>query len=325
MRIENVCVIIPTHSAEKTIGEAVRSALLQKEVSQVIVVDDCSTDGSIAAANQSAQGDPRLTIIPLDNNGGPANARNIALDMCEADYVALLDSDDVFVPNRFLKIACDGPFDLVADNIAFARDDLIFDEEFFEGLAKGNNAQNSMTLTGMIEGNISRPGKPRSELGFLKPVMSYKFIRAHGLRYNTSLRLGEDFDLYLRMLAIGAVFLTSNNVGYVARIRHDSLSGAHSGKDLGALYDAIYDAKNNFALCPNAQAALEIYLLQLHARYLIHRFLEIKNTEGYIRALAFSANPPSRFFPIAKAIFHDKLMSCKYSSQTPDIRYLFDT
>ncbi|MFG3656131.1 glycosyl transferase family A, partial [Klebsiella pneumoniae] len=49
-----------------------------------------------------------------------------------------------------------------------------------------------LNIKGFIDGNISRRGASRGEIGFLKPVMRRAFLDAHGLRYDEKLRLGED-------------------------------------------------------------------------------------------------------------------------------------
>ena len=322
-KIDNVCVVIPAYFAEATIGPAVESALIQKEVSSVFVVDDCSHDETVAAARHAAKGDPRLTVIERSANGGPARARNMAIAASTGDYIALLDSDDLFVANRFSHITPDGLFDLIADNIAFVSDQTELNEAFYADLERGDPACSVVTLAEMIEGNISRPGKPRAELGFLKPIMSRDFLQRNNLHYNTDLRLGEDFDLYLRMLAGGAVFLTSKSVGYVARVRQDSLSGSHSGRDLEALYHAVYETRAAYLMTNEASLSLDRYLTQLRQRYLIHRFLEVKKEDGYARAAAYGAIPFSRMWPIATAIFQDKFGKRTTLQPCPAIRYLF--
>jgi len=95
----DVSVIIPVHNRANMIGDAVHSALNQDTDAtlEIIVVDDGSTDGSgeIAAAI-----DPRVQVIRHEMARGPGAARNSGLAIAQGEYVAFLDSDDVFYPNR---------------------------------------------------------------------------------------------------------------------------------------------------------------------------------------------------------------------------------
>jgi glycosyltransferase involved in cell wall biosynthesis len=93
-----ISVIIPCYQAEATIAGAVGSALAQThDLLEVIVVDDGSTDNSLARLATIA--DDRLRII-RQANGGTAKARNRALDETRGEYVAFLDADDRWFPQR---------------------------------------------------------------------------------------------------------------------------------------------------------------------------------------------------------------------------------
>jgi glycosyltransferase involved in cell wall biosynthesis len=89
-------VIIPTYRRPKATVRAVRSALTQTiEDLEVIVIDDCSGDGTPEAIE--AIGDPRLRVIRHERNLGVCAARNRGIAEARAPYIALLDSDDVLL------------------------------------------------------------------------------------------------------------------------------------------------------------------------------------------------------------------------------------
>jgi len=95
--VPRLSVLMPAYNAELFIVTAVRSALYDGDSDvEVVVVDDGSTDGTIAAV-RSLQ-DPRVTVIPISASGGPARPRNVALRHARAPYVAMLDADDVLKP-----------------------------------------------------------------------------------------------------------------------------------------------------------------------------------------------------------------------------------
>ncbi|NNF89943.1 MAG: glycosyltransferase family 2 protein, partial [Boseongicola sp.] len=99
-----VSVIMAAWNAEATVGRAVASALAEPETAEVLLIDDASTDATVAAARQAAGGDPRLRVIRQQLNYGPAAARNLGLRRSTAPFVALLDADDVFLGGRLAHL-----------------------------------------------------------------------------------------------------------------------------------------------------------------------------------------------------------------------------
>lgn len=101
--------IIPAYNAAAYLEKSVRSVLAQTESDlALIVVDDGSTDGTAALLRTLAQEDARLTVLTVPN-GGPALARNRALDLLgeETEYVMFLDADDELLPDA-LAYALEG-------------------------------------------------------------------------------------------------------------------------------------------------------------------------------------------------------------------------
>lgn len=96
-----VSVVMPVYNSERYLGQAMCSVLEQSLGDlELLVVDDASTDGSRSVIAAMAQRDPRVVPVPLDRNEGPARARNLALSMARGQYVAFLDSDDSWEPQK---------------------------------------------------------------------------------------------------------------------------------------------------------------------------------------------------------------------------------
>ena len=94
-----VSIITPAYNSSTFIGETITAALAQTCADfELIVVDDESTDNTIDVVHETAGGDPRVTVM-LSPHGGPATARNVALGAIRGRFVALLDSDDVWMPD----------------------------------------------------------------------------------------------------------------------------------------------------------------------------------------------------------------------------------
>jgi len=179
----NICVVIAAYRAEATIARAVRSALAEPEVAEVVVVDDCSPDDTSKCALDGDDGSGRLKLCRLEQNSGPAHARNVAIEASRSPLISILDADDRFVPGRFRALLdCEEAWDLIADNIAFIDDETA--GCFRPDAPRAAWQTRNLDLAEFIEGNISRSGKPRGEFGFLKPVIRRSFLEQHGLRYN---------------------------------------------------------------------------------------------------------------------------------------------
>ena len=100
MLTPNVSVIIPTYNRANYVAEAITSALAQTQPPrEVIVVDDGSTDDT---ANALAGFGDRIQVI-TQSNGGSSAARNAALSVAQGEFVAWLDSDDVWLPEKLAR------------------------------------------------------------------------------------------------------------------------------------------------------------------------------------------------------------------------------
>jgi succinoglycan biosynthesis protein ExoU len=320
----SVCVIIPAWNAASTIARAVRSALGQPEAVEVIVVDDCSTDATASVATTCDDGSGRLQILRQPHNQGPAAARNLAISRSRSDFIALLDADDFLLPARFAPLLAIGGWDMITDNIVFVRDDGVgaFDAS---QIAQFDTVPEQIELEAFIDGNISRPGHPRAEMGFAKPVMRRAFIEKHQLGYDESLRLGEDYALYVQMMALGAVFLRVRRCGYVAVERVDSLSGRHSAADLAALLAFDRAFAQTATLTPGARAALDRLIRHLTIKLGYRAFLDKKRASGLVPAVAEALSDVESLPGIAASLLRDKLPTARRTSPAAsrEPRYLF--
>lgn len=100
-----VSVIIPVYNCESFIEKAVKSALQQPEVVEVVVVNDGSTDNSLKLLKTLQNEDERVNIYHHKNkkNRGRANSRNLGIKKATSNYIAFLDADDFYLENRFKK------------------------------------------------------------------------------------------------------------------------------------------------------------------------------------------------------------------------------
>ncbi len=95
---------MPVWNRADLIGESVQSLLNQSfDDWELVVVDDASTDNSGDAALTAADGDPRIRVLTRDSNGGPSVARNEAFREARGEWVAFLDSDDVWAVTKLAE------------------------------------------------------------------------------------------------------------------------------------------------------------------------------------------------------------------------------
>lgn len=100
-----ISVIIPFLNAERFIEKALLSALSQKEVKEVILINDGSTDESVLIATRLASSDSRIKICHHENkeNRGRSASRNLGIKNATQNFIAFLDADDYYLPNRFVN------------------------------------------------------------------------------------------------------------------------------------------------------------------------------------------------------------------------------
>lgn len=101
----NISVIIPVYNAEKYITKSVESALQFNEVKEVILIEDGSPDNVLEICKSISQKEPRVRLYrhPNGENRGAGASRNLGIEKATQEYIAFLDADDFYLPNRFKK------------------------------------------------------------------------------------------------------------------------------------------------------------------------------------------------------------------------------
>ena len=224
-----VSIIIPTYNSENYIAQALESVFAQTYHNfEIILVDDASTDSTLDIARSF--NDKRLQIIENYQNKGVSNARNCGIKKAKGDWIALLDSDDWYVPERLeslLKVTLEQDADLVADDLF-----LIGEQDKLPWSTLLQENQQGKYYVDLIDAvrfvMTDRPSLMSSQqtwsLGYVKPLMKRRFLLEHNIEYNESIDVGEDFVLYLECLINKARFLLVSRPYYYYRTRDLSLS-----------------------------------------------------------------------------------------------------
>ncbi len=145
-----VSVIMPVHNGERYIEAAVRSVMNQSYKNwELFVIDDSSTDNTAAILDCLAAEDERVCFIKNPDNMGTAGTRNRGLELSKGDYVAFLDADDIWKPDKLelqLKKLVEEKADLVYSSYDIVDEDgesvrsayIVSETATFEGLLKEN-------------------------------------------------------------------------------------------------------------------------------------------------------------------------------------------
>lgn len=99
-----ISIITPNYNCGKFVAETIRSVQAQTYTNwEMIIVDDCSTDHSISVIASFAKNDSRIKVYSNEANSGAAESRNLALRQAQGKWIAFLDSDDIWLPNKLEK------------------------------------------------------------------------------------------------------------------------------------------------------------------------------------------------------------------------------
>lgn len=99
-----VSIVTPIYNAARWLPETLASVRAQTFTDwEHLLVDDGSADESVAIVERAAAQDERVRLLHMPENGGPSAARNLALDSAQGRYIALLDADDVWLPEKLTR------------------------------------------------------------------------------------------------------------------------------------------------------------------------------------------------------------------------------
>jgi glycosyltransferase involved in cell wall biosynthesis len=296
-------VVIPAYNAadyiEATIASATRQTLADIEI---IVVDDRSTDDTADRVAAMRERDPRISLLALPENRGPSGARNAGITAARGTWIALLDADDAYAPERIaalVELGEDKSADLVADNM------MLID-------AADGSSEPMMTrdviavpqaidLVSFVERNISKPDAPRTNYGFLKPLMRRQFLIDHAIRYDEQVRFAEDFALYVECLRAGATWWIHPDPMYLYLVRSGSLTQVQTTADLDRLRrrqrmllaEASADGDDRFA------AIIRRHLRGIDRNYYYRGFTDAVKARRFGEALSWLFAAPDSFLLVA--------------------------
>ena len=228
---------MPAFNARDCVAVALQSVVEQTEQDfEVIVVDDCSSDDTVAVVDAFARIEPRVRLIALPKNVGPGAARNAAIEAARGSWIALLDADDQYRPSRLqqlLEMAARNGANMVSDNILVCSKDGVKPDSVMFSKARISR-EKQMTATEFIAENTNVGMGGRLSFGFMQPMIRREFLVATGARYPVN-RFGEDFMFAVQCLMLGAKWWVTPNPLYIYNVLHGSLTDRVTVDDLVAI------------------------------------------------------------------------------------------
>ncbi len=224
-----VSVIVPSYNSEEYIAQALTSIFNQSYRNlEVILIDDASIDSSLDIARGFS--DTRLKIIENYQNKGVSYSRNRGIREAQGKWIALLDSDDWYAPERLerlLEIAELSNGDLVADDLYLMRNSKQhWSTLLTERTQKPLSPLSIIDAVKFVTSDRLSPidAKRNWSLGYTKPLIRREFLLKNDIWYNETINVGEDFTLYLECLRQDAKFYLLAKPYYYYRTRISSLS-----------------------------------------------------------------------------------------------------
>jgi succinoglycan biosynthesis protein ExoO len=196
-----VTVAIPVYNSSATLARCIRSAMEQtmRDI-EILVADDCSTDDSAAIAEALAAEDPRIRVIRLSPNGGKPRAMNTMIAAARGEWVAVLDADDAYHPQRLARLVAAAE----ARGVEMAADNLLYvDAGIGRALRTGFDRAIGPRIIAKQDLVQTANTYASFDYGVLKPVVRRDFLRIHGLTYYEHTRLAEDFYYLLSFFVAG--------------------------------------------------------------------------------------------------------------------------
>jgi glycosyltransferase involved in cell wall biosynthesis len=278
-----VSIIIPTYNNKKYIGAAVASALNQTYHNiEVIIVNDNSTDNTENVIREFK--DPRITYLKLDANQGVSNARNIGIKQSTGEYIAFLDSDDMYLETKIEEQINIFKTSQVSDiGVVYCGFKTIDERDVVlkEVFAKGKKWD----------------GITNGEFIGATPLIKRECFKKAGL-FDTNLKYFEDMDLYFRIYENKYSFACIRKPLYLCRSHSSNTS--RNKKIVIENIDVYYkkylatpEYKNNKIIKSQYYAAKSITLIKANII-----------TSMYYMILSFLCSPFASLYTFKKLIMN---------------------
>lgn len=208
MRKNLVSIITPLYNSEEFISETIESVSAQSYKNwEMLIIDDCSNDNGVNIVKKYQQNNDNIKLVQLSKNSGAAVARNEGIKLSTGRYIAFLDSDDLWHPEKLEK------------QISFMKkNDYAFTYTNYQKMSESG---------GLIDVIVKSPSKLNYKkalhtnyIGCLTAIYDTEKL---GKLYMPEIRKRQDYGLWLKILKKVDGYGLDENLAYY-RVRNNSVS-----------------------------------------------------------------------------------------------------
>lgn len=285
-----VSVVIPAYNVAEFLGETIESVLAQTyEHFELIIVNDGSTDNTLAVAEQYAARDERIRIISQENRG-VATARNTGIDNCApGGYIAFLDGDDLWQPEFLAEVVA---FADSGHDFVYARTVSRFPDGHDEIFCTDRVVEGYLDAFLHVKNNELRFAFHISGILLCKEVLT-----KYGVRFDDGIAMGEDGGFYIKLLSVVPIACL-NKVLTVYRQRESSVMHRPFTPELDEQSIVPFERGLEWIARYRPQM-MPVYEKMCNYRYYQHVSLCLKN--GYVAA---AQEKIARYRPQLEAFVH---------------------
>ncbi len=224
-----ISIIMPNYNYASYVGEAIESVIAQTYKNwELIIVDDGSTDDSVAIIDRYKAKEPQRIIPIYKQNGGQASAFNVGFSKCRGEIVCFLDSDDYWYPNKLERILQEH------ERYDFVQHNLMKGDQKYRTFKYYENHLELMTKKGLFDFFV-----PTTGLTFKKSVLSQIFPVPE-----SELKICADAYITRMALYFSKLKILDEVLGYYRVHSSNIFYNNLQKKRCGIIYD-ILDLVNN--------------------------------------------------------------------------------
>jgi len=237
-----VSVVVPSYNHAKFIKEAIQSILSQTYQNfEIIIIDDCSTDGSIDVINTFV--DPRIYVEQFRQNQGAVDALNYAISKANGEYIALLNSDDAWFPEKLDK------------QVSFLEDnkdiDIVFSDAVFINECGELLGEKEYHRADQFSQNNSTSGEWLRKFFYdfnclCHPSMMIRKELYETYRYNPSFQQLPDFKMWVELVKRHRIFVLNEKLVKFRVLSGEKNSSANTSINRIRFSNEIYFILNTF-------------------------------------------------------------------------------
>lgn len=217
-----VSIIMPAYNSEDCIARGIASCKRQRyALWELLIIDDGSTDGTLALAESYAQDDDRIRVMHQEN-AGVSTARNYGIELADGEYIACLDADDWLSDDALeimVRLQSENPELLIACNRRMVQESEILGEQASNEAALSGAQAEADVAESEAEVPITRltrteallnTGTQRYNNSSVNKIFRTQVIRENGIQFDTDLSYGEDGLFVFRYLLVSKGMLHYN-------------------------------------------------------------------------------------------------------------------